>query len=159
MSDVVRGDVEEVDDGPEYDVDFRDEPGRYRHTPDERGVFKVEPYKSELLPLWAITDLDAATEAANAIHDRYCEYRDASDFVGMDVARKYLQMAWTRAMRYAKYPGGQKYEDGEEHEPQEWYDEEKREVALVYRDALDAVREDEAYERLKAAHRARYGEE
>jgi len=49
--------------------------------------------------------------------------------------------------------------DGEEHEPQEWYDEEKREVALVYRDALDAVREDEAYERLKAAHRARYGEE
>jgi hypothetical protein len=33
----------------------------------------------------------------------------------MDMARKYLRMGWTRAMRYAKYPGGQKYaeEDGE----------------------------------------------
>jgi len=116
MNDVVRGDVGEVDDGPEYDVNFRDDPGRYRHTPDERGVFKIEPYKSELLPLWAITDLAAATEATDAICDRYREYRDAGDFVGMD-------------------------------------------VALAYRGSLDAVREDDAYERLNAAHRERYGEE
>lgn len=159
MSDVVRGDVGEVDDGPEYDVNFRDEPGRYRHTADERGVFKVEPYKSELLPLWTVTDLVAAEEAADAIRDRYREYRDAGDFVGMDLARKYLQMGWTRAMRYAKYPGGRKYEDGDERKPQEWYDPEKRAIALVYRDALDEVRADDAYERLKAAHRERYGED
>jgi hypothetical protein len=162
MTDPVRGDVPEVEDGPEYDLDFRAHPERYRHTPDERGAFKIEPYKSELLPKWGITDLEAAEEGAGAVFERYREYRDADDFVGMDMARKYLQMGWTRAMRYAKYPSGQKYErrDGErvEREPQEWYDEEKREIALVYREYLDRVREDEAYEDAKERHRERNGD-
>jgi len=159
----VRGDVNEVEDGPEYDLDFREHPERYRHTPDERGAFKIEPYKSELLPLWGVATLDDAEEGAAAIHERYREYREAGEFVGMDMARKYLQMGWTRAMRYAKYPGGKKYErddDGDrvEREPQEWYDPEKREIALVYREHLDRVREDDAYERAKREHRERYGE-
>ena len=158
----VRGDVNEVEDGPEYDLDFREHPERYRHTPDERGAFKIEPYKSELLPLWGVATLDDAEEGAAAIHERYREYREAGEFVGMDMARKYLQMGWTRAMRYAKYPGGKKYErddDGDrvEREPQEWYDPEKREIALVYREHLDRVREDDAYERAKREHRERYG--
>ena len=159
----VRGDVSEVEDGPEYDLDFREHPERYRHTPDERGAFKIEPYKSELLPLWGVATLDDAEEGAAAIHGRYREYREAGEFVGMDMARKYLQMGWTRAMRYAKYPGGKKYErdddsDRVEREPQEWYDPEKREIALVYREHLDRVREDDAYERAKREHRERYGE-
>ena len=159
----VRGDVDEVEDGPEYDLDFREHPERYRHTPDERGAFKIEPYKNELLPLWGVATLDDAEEGAAAIHERYREYREAGEFVGMDMARKYLQMGWTRAMRYAKYPGGKKYErddDGDrvEREPQEWYDPEKREIALVYREHLDRVREDDAYERAKREHRERYGE-
>jgi hypothetical protein len=162
MSDPVRGDVPEVEDGPEYDLDFREHPERYRHTPDERGAFKIEPYKSELLPLWAVATLEDAEEGAEAVFERYREYRADDDFVGMDLARKYLQMGWTRAMRYAKYPGGNKYEtvDGErvERDPQEWYDAEKREIALVYREYLDRVREDNAYERAKCDHRERYGE-
>jgi hypothetical protein len=161
VTDPIRGDVPEVDDGPEYDLDFRAHPERYHHTPDERGAFKIEPYKSELLPEWGISDLAAAESGAEAIYDRYCEYREADEFVGMDMARKYLQMGWTRAMRYAKYPGGQKYEerDGErvEREPQQWYDEEKREIALVYREALDAVRNDEAYQQRKAEWKEAYG--
>jgi hypothetical protein len=160
--DPVRGDVSEVDDGPEYDLDFRAHPERYRHTPDERGAFKIEPYKGELLPVWGIATLPEAREGAEAIFDRYREYRAEDDFVGMDMARKYLQMGWTRAMRYAKYPGGQKYETGDdgtrtEREPQEWYDDEKREIAVVYREYLDRVREDEAYERAKQEHRTEYG--
>lgn len=164
MADPVRGDVREVADGPEYDLDFREHPERYRHTPDERGAFKIEPYKSELLPAWGIATLADAEEGAAALDERYREYRDESDFVGMDVARKYLQMGWTRAMRYAKYPGGQKYEtdaDGDrvERDPQEWYDDEKREIALVYKRRLDRVRDDEAYERAKRRHRAEYGDD
>ncbi len=159
MSDPVRGEIEEVEDGPEYDLDFREHPERYRATDDERGVFKIEPYKSELLPLWTVSDPDPAREAAAAIHERYRHYREADDFVGMDLARKYLRMGWTRAMRYAKYPGGRKYEDGTEREPQEWYDEEKREIALVYRDHLDDVRDDEAYRRAHERHRERYGDD
>ncbi|MBX0295621.1 DUF4385 family protein [Haloarcula nitratireducens] len=159
MSDPVRGDVSEVDDGPEYDLNFREHPERYRHTSDERGAFKISPYKSELLPDWTISDLRPAAEAARTIHDRYREYREAGDFVGMDVAQKYLQMGWTRSMRYAKYPGGQKYVDGREREPEVWYDPEKRRIARVYRFHLDRVRGDDAYERAKARHRERYGED
>ncbi len=161
MADPVSGDVPEVDDGPEYDLDFREHPERYRHTDDERGVFKIEPYKSELLPLWGVATPSDAEDGADDIHERYRAYRDDGDFVGMDMARKYLRMGWTRAMRYAKYPGGRKYEtddDGNrvERNPQEWYDEEKRDVALIYRDRLDRVREDDAYRRAKRRHRARH---
>ena len=176
MTDPVRGDVPEREDGPEYTVDFREHPERYRSTDDERGVFKIEPYKSELLPLWTISDRESATEAAAAVRDRYREYRDREEFVGMDLARKYLQMGWTRALRYAKYPGGKKYVDsegrrpsgsrtaepsgdGDEREPQKWYDEEKYEISQVYRERLDAVRADPAYERLRKRHRERYGDE
>ena len=133
-------------DGPEYDVDFRERPEAYEIGRGEAGVFKCEPYKSELLPLWTVRSLDGAEEAAAAIHDRFREYRDAGEFPGMDLARKYLRMGWTRALRYAKYPGGRKYDDdGTEREPQEWYDEEKREIARVYREHLDAVLADETY--------------
>jgi len=159
MGGPVRGAVSEVADGPEYDLDFRAHPERYRHTPDERGAFKIEPYKSELLPLWTVADLGPAADAAQALHDRYREYRADSDFVGMDMARKYLQMGWTRTMRYAKYPGGQKYENGEERDPQRWYDAEKRRIARLYRFHLDRVRADPEYRRAVDAHRERYGAE
>jgi hypothetical protein len=155
--DVVRGDPQTVEDGPEYDIDFREHPERYRHTSDEQGAFKVEPYKSELLDNWTISDLEPARQAAETIYEQYRSYREDDDFVGMDMARKYLQMGWTRALRYAKYPGGQKYEDGEQREPQEWYDEEKRDISLVYRDRLDEVRDDDAYQQAKQRHQERYG--
>jgi hypothetical protein len=161
MTDPVRGRVSEVADGPEYDLDFRAHPERYRHTSDERGAFKIEPYKSELLPEWTVATLVDAETSAEVIFERYREYRAEGEFVGMDMARKYLQMGWTRAMRYAKYPGGRKYErdaDGNrvEREPQEWYDAEKRKIALVYREYLDRVREDDAYQRAKQRHRKQY---
>jgi hypothetical protein len=162
MADPVRGEVTEVADGPEYDLDFRDHPERYRHTSDERGAFKIEPYKSELLPEWGVATLAEAEDGAETIYQQYQRYREREEFVGMDMARKYLQMGWTRAMRYAKYPGGQKYErtDGErvERDPQEWYDAEKRDIALVYREYLDDVRDDPAYEQAKRRHRERYGD-
>jgi hypothetical protein len=121
----------------------------------EQGVFKVEPYKSELLPLWSFkTETDAKASVAG-LAERYTDYREAADFVGMDMVRKYLQMGFTRAMRYAKYPGGQKYdEDGTERDPQQWADAEKRAAAVVFRDAWQAVRDDPDYQRLKQHHEA-----
>ena len=164
MFDPVRGDVSEVENGPEYDLDFRDHPERYRHTSDERGVFKIEPYKSELLPDWTVASLSEAETAAATLHERYRGYRADGDFVGMDMARKYLRMGWTRAMRYAKYPGGRKYErddDGTriEREPQEWYDDEKRDVALVYKSHLDDVLADPTYETAKHRHREQHADD
>ena len=158
-------DGDDGDDGaadPEYDVDFREHPEAYGIGRGEQGAFRIQPYKAELLPLWGVADLDAAEEGVAAIHEQYREYRDRGEFPGMDMARKYLRMGWTRAMRYAKYPGGRKYretEDGErvERDPQRWYDEEKREIALVYKERLDRVREDGAYRRLREEHEERYG--
>jgi hypothetical protein len=144
-------------DGPEYDVNFREHPEEYEIGRGEQGAFKVQPYKDELLTDWTVKTLDAAEESAETIFERFREYKDDGDFVGMDMARKYLQMGYTRAMRYAKYPGGQKYEDGEEREPQEWYDEEKREIALAFETKWACVREDDEYQRLKDEHREKHG--
>ncbi|MFB6270761.1 MAG: DUF4385 family protein [Halobacterium sp.] len=148
-ADAVDDDAAVENDDAAYDVNFREHPEEYEVGSGEQGVFKVQPYKHELLPLWSIESLDAAEDAAEAIFERFREYRDQRDFVGMDMARKYLQMGWTRALRYAKYPGGRKYEDGERREPQEWYDAEKREIAAVYRDYLDRVRDDDVYQSLR----------
>jgi hypothetical protein len=140
------------DTGPEYDINFREQPQAYEVGRGEQGVFKCEPYKSELLPLWGIKSLDDAEESAAAVYEKFEEYKRADEFPGMDLARKFLQMGWTRALRYAKYPGGQKYEedaDGNrvEREPQQWYDREKYEISQVYREYLDRVRDDEEYQR------------
>ncbi len=137
----------------EYDIDFRAHPEAYRVQSGEQGVFKVEPYKSELLPCWQYKDEAAAKEAISALRNQYAAYKSAGDFVGMDMARKYLQMGFTRAMRYAKYPGGKKYaDDGTEREPQTWADPDKRAAAIVFRDAWQAVKDDPAYQRLKQRH-------
>jgi len=150
--------TDDASDGPEYDVDFREHPEEYVVGRGEEGVFKVEPYKSELLPLWGYADRETASAAADAIHEKFREYREEGDFVGMDMARKYLQMGYTRAMRYAKYPGGKKYDDeGNEREPREWADPEKRAAALVFEEHLEAVRGDETYRDRKREHREKHG--
>ncbi len=139
-----------------YDIDFRAHPEQYRYQSGEQGVFKVQPYKSELLPLWAFKNEAAASKSAAALFARYEAYRAEEDFVGMDMARKYLQMGFTRAMRYAKYPGGRKRVAGEPVAPQTWADAEKRKGALVFKDKWDAVRADPAYQRLKQRHIEEY---
>ena len=147
-----------VEGGPEYDVDFRERPERYRVGRGEQGAFKVEPYKSELLPSWGYADSETAEEAVTALLERFEAYRSADDFVGMDMARKYVQMGYTRAMRYARYPGGRKYDDdGDERDPEEWADEEKRAAAEVFAEALRTIESDERYTERRREWRERYG--
>ncbi|WP_372912929.1 DUF4385 family protein [Salinigranum sp.] len=158
MSDGPNGGGDDAGDGPAYDVDFRANPEAYEVGRGEQGTFEVQPYKEELLPLWDVKTLDGAETAARALFERFEEYRAEDDFVGMDVAPKYLQMGWTRSLRYAKYPGGKKYEDdGTESEPQQWYDEEKYELSQVYRSSLDRVEADDAYTDQRAAGREQHG--
>ena len=60
----------------EYDgIDFRERPELYRIGRGERGVFHVEPYKSELLPLWAFRDPETARASSEAIWARFEGYR------------------------------------------------------------------------------------
>jgi hypothetical protein len=84
------------------DVDYRAHPELYVVGRGEEGVLTVQPYKSELLPLWRFKTVAIARASAKAIEAKLAEYAAAGDFVGMDMARKYLQMGMTRAKRYGK---------------------------------------------------------
>jgi hypothetical protein len=135
---------------PYSGVDLRKHPEAYRIGRGEQGVFHAEPYKSELLPLWSFKDAEVAKESADAIYGRFLEYRDKRDFVGMDVARKYLQMGYTRSRRYAKYSGGNKSKPLEEPEPAK-----SRAAEIFYAKWREAA-EDEEYLKLKEEHRRRH---
>lgn len=140
---------------PDASIDYRQHPECYRIGHGERGVFHVQPYKDELLPLWAIRNEPDAKQAVADLNACYRDYRERDDFVGMDMARKYLQMGYTRARRYARYPGGRKRDDqGRMRQPGN-ADAEKARIAEHYRAMLDRVRDDEAYQRAKREHQRR----
>ena len=90
-------------------INFRKNPELYKVGKGEQGVLLVQPYKSEILPYWRFKTPEIAEKSANKIYELYQEYKKANDFVGMDMARKYLQMGWTRSRRYANRKSGKKY--------------------------------------------------
>lgn len=136
-------------------IDFRRQPELYRVGRGEQGVLLVEPYKSELLPHWRFRTPDIARESAETIYARFLAYRDAGDFVGMDMARKFLQMGYTRARRYANHKSGRKYEPGtRQQRPQEpdWETSQKAESARIFYDFYARAKADPEYQRAKKHH-------
>lgn len=98
-----------------YDLNYKElnlraTPNLYRVGIGEQGVLLVEPYKSEILPLWRFKTPTEATKSSKAIFALFKKYRRQKDFVGMDMARKFLQMGFTRSRRYANHKSGQKYD-------------------------------------------------
>ena len=149
-------------------VDFRRQPELYRIGKGEQGVLLVEPYKSEILPHWRFKNPEVARHSADKIYKLYLGYRDANDFAGMDMARKFLQMGWTRSLRYFNHRTGQKYVGpvpaerkgqsgawGREVAPFE-RDYEKLEGAKIFRAQLDTVLADPVYIERVREHRERY---
>ena len=94
--------------------DFRKNPELYRVGVGEQGVLLVEPYKSEILPFWKFKNVEVATQSSKEIYALFEKYLQENDFVGADMARKYLQMGFTRARRYANHANGNKYSKGKE---------------------------------------------
>jgi len=90
-------------------IDFRENPHLYRIGKGEQGVLSVEPYKSEILPHWRFRTPDIAQESSDIIYKMFLEYLKDDDFVGADMARKFLQMGYTRSRRYANHKSGRKY--------------------------------------------------
>lgn len=137
-------------------IDFREQPELYRVGRGEQGVLLVEPYKSEILPYWRFKTPEIASESSEKIYQLYQDYKKQDDFVGMDMARKFLQMGYTRARRYANYKGGRKYnENGEIKE--RTIDPVKAESAAIFEVKWKLVREDVDYLALKKAHQKKYG--
>jgi hypothetical protein len=135
-------------------VDYRREPARYRIGRGEEGVLTVQPYKSELLPLWRFATPAQAKSSALALWKMFLAYGRAGDFVGMDMARKYLQMGYTRSRRYANHRGGKKYVPGTRTEKPRTSDAGKAESAEIFRAYWERARRSRRYQALRRSHEA-----
>jgi hypothetical protein len=96
---------------PYKELDLSKQPWLYRVGRGEQGVLLVEPYKSEILPHWRFKTPEQAETSAREIFALFKAYKRKRDFVGMDMARKFLQMGYTRSRRYANRKSGRKYDD------------------------------------------------
>ena len=159
-------------------TDFRKQPELYRIGVGEQGVLLVQPYKSEILPYWKFKTEAIARESASKIYELFEQYLKDQDFVGADMARKYLQMGFTRARRYANHRSGRKYSIGEEDRTEgmtypyssgsknkgnsllkqeaDALTSEKARAATVFKDYWFRAKDDPEYARQKAEFRKKY---
>lgn len=158
-----------------YDLDYknlnlREKPELYAIGRGEQGVLTVEPYKSEILPNWRFKNPEVARESAEKIWAQFQDYLKNDDFVGADMARKFLQMGYTRARRYANHKGGKKYDGpvpedkkgvsgahGRAELPRSEEDPVKAEAARIFKTFWDRAKADGEYQRQRAAFVERYG--
>jgi len=138
------------------DIDFRKHPEKYRIGKGEQGVLIAQPYKGEILPYWRFATPAIARESAQKIYELFQLYKQQQDFVGMDMARKFLQMGFTRARRYANHSSGHKYTDDGSVKAQDTGSEvsAKAESARIFHEYYDKARSDRTYLELKAQHLA-----
>ena len=137
-------------------TDFRMQPELYRIGKGEQGVLLVEPYKSEILPHWKFKTPQLARQSANKIYKMFLDYKAKGDFVGMDMARKFLQMGYTRARRYANHKSGRKYAAGSKVVLPREEDRVKAESARIFYEKWQKAKEDDKYLELRKRHREMY---
>ena len=159
-------------------TDFRKHPELYRIGVGEQGVLLVQPYKSEILPHWRFKTEEIARASAEKIYELFEAYLEAEDFVGADMARKFIQMGFTRARRYANHPSGRKYAPGDDpdHDKKNYpyssgsprkgntvlpqardaATSEKARAAAVFKDYWDRCRAHPEYQRQKGLFREKY---
>ena len=126
---------------------FRPNDKRYRIGRGEQGVLLVRPYTDVICRHWRFKTLKEAKVSSQKIFDMYLDYRIQKDFVGMDMCRKFLEMGFTRARRYANHKDGKKYGKDGKILPQEkdWATSEKAKSARRFKEFRDLVTQDEFY--------------
>ena len=145
----------------DYKLDYKNilfEPNdpRYRIGRGEQGVLLVRPYTNDICKHWRFKTLKEAKISSQKIFDLYLDYRIQKDFVGMDMCRKFLEMGFTRARRYANHKDGKKYKDGKIL-PQEkdWATSDKAKSAKLFKDARNRVTTDPKYIHMRKQWRQR----
>jgi len=115
-------------------INYRKDPDLYHVGKGEQGVLICEPYKGEIGINWRFKTKEIAEESGAKIYGQFLAYLAENDFVGADMARKYLQMGYTRARRYANYKGGKKYDETKDYAQMErgTGETEKAEAATVF---------------------------
>ena len=139
-------------------LDFTDPEirGLYRIGRGEQGVLLVRPYTNDICAHWRFVDEETATKSSDTIYSMFCTYRQNKDFIGMDMARKFLEMGFTRARRYANHSSGRKYDSNGKVRPQEsdWKTNEKAKAAAVFKVIRDKAAYDPEYQRMRKEWRA-----
>lgn len=133
------------------DIDYRKHPELYRVGKGEQGVLICEPYKNEIGQHWRFKTRQIAEDSSKRIFGLFEQYLADGDFVGADMARKYLQMGYTRARRYANYKGGQKFDKDRGYAPLErgTGDPEKAEAAQAFYMKWKSAEANEVYAAMK----------
>ena len=140
----------------DYKLDYKNilfEPNdsRYRIGRGEQGVLLVRPYTNDICKHWKFKTPYIAQQSAQKIFDLYLDYRCKKDFVGMDMCRKFLEMGFTRARRYANHKDGKKYDKNGKVRPQEkdWATSPKAKSAKVFYQARSRVVDDPKYKQMR----------
>jgi len=154
----------------DYSLDYknlnlRNNPELYRTGMGEQGVLLVEPYKSEILPHWKFKNPEFAKKSSQKIYTLFKQYVKTDDFVGADMARKFLQMGYTRSRRYANHKSGKKY-DGPVPDDKKGQsgahgreilpitvDEEKARSAEIFYTAWQKAKNNKQYQAMLVAHK------
>ena len=130
-------------------LDFTDKEVRklYRIGRGEQGVLLVRPYTNDICQFWRFQKPTIAKKSAQKIYEMYADYRYKNDFVGMDMCRKFLEMGFTRARRYANHKDGKKYDENGNVKPQEpdWATSQKAISAKIFKTYRDRVTKDSKY--------------
>lgn len=150
-------------------INFRENPELYRVGIGEQGVLLMGPYKSELLPLWRFKTPAIAKKSAQALVKMFLQYKREGDFAGMDMARKFIQMGFTRSRRYANHQSGKKYkgpvpqnkkgESGAHGRSILPFvrDQEKAKSAEIFKRAWAKLEADQIYKKMKSEWKHWYG--
>ena len=134
-------------------LDFTDDETRklYRIGRGEQGVLLVRPYTEDICQHWRFKDVPTANKSSHKIYQMFCNYRRQKDFIGMDMARKFLEMGFTRARRYANHNSGRKYDVSKTILPQEndALTSEKAQAAQVFKKVRDLAAYDPEYQMMR----------
>ena len=135
-----------------YDLDyknilFKPNDKRYRIGRGEQGVLLIRPYTNDICQYWRFKTPGDAAISATKILFLYHQYKGQEDFVGMDMCRKFLEMGFTRARRYANHKSGKKYDKNGNVKPQEkdWATSDKAKSARIFKQGRDRVTTDPKY--------------
>ena len=140
-------------------LDFTDSETRklYRIGRGEQGVLLVRPYTNDICAHWRFVDEAAARNSSAEIYSMFLGFKAKGDFIGMDMARKFLEMGFTRARRYANHASGRKYDEvSGEVRPQEedWRTNEKSKAAAIFKKVRDLAAYDQTYKQMRREWRA-----
>jgi len=139
-------------------LDFSLEENRklYRIGRGEQGVLLVRPYTNDICTHWKFRTPEIAVKSSNRIFGMYLDYRDQKDFIGMDMCRKFLEMGFTRARRYANHNSGKKYDNEGNVRPQEpdHATSKYAESARIFKKVRDIVAKSDTYVKMRKEWRA-----